>query len=127
MTTEIVTYPIIVTAAGEGVHVTIPDIAGGETQGEDFVDGVNRAMLLIGQVLSRQPHLPTPSKLNELTLPEHGQAVYVAVDLTMYRQRFPVKVAVPVELPAYLVEASAAHNLDLDKFTTAVLAARLDM
>lgn len=123
---ETVIYPVILHKDGQFTLVTIPDLPGGFTQGDDELDAIHMAQDAIGNLLADQATCPPASIPEQLTVPADDRLVYVATDLAAFRRKYTHTVRRNITLPAYLNELAKQRGINVSAVATAALSAKLE-
>lgn len=122
------TYPAVFTPFGDrsGYTVTIPDLPGCVTEGNDLADALIMAHdAACGWVLDELEDgnpAPVPSALSDITLDNGEFTSFLALDIDKYADKFGNKaVRKNVTIPAWLNTFGESHNLNFSSVLQAAL------
>lgn len=115
-------YPVIFKQETNDVFVTIPDLEGGYTQGNDFEDAIKMAQDAIGNLLENlsETDYPKPSLPNQFKLAQDESLVYVPINMDEFRRKYKT-VRTNVTIPADLKEKAKSENINISKVLTEAL------
>lgn len=123
-------YPAIFTPEEKGYSIVFPDLEGCYTCGDTLEEGLEMAqdalaLVLYGYEKEERP-IPTPSKMNNLSLKEQEFVNYVACDTMAYRKRFNNKaVKKTLTLPEWMNEEATAIGINFSQVLQEALLAKL--
>lgn len=123
-------YPAVFTAEADGFSVSIPDLDGCFTQGNDLEEAFEMAedalMLTLYHLEETGTPIPVPSVIKEA--PE-GSAIYIlSVDTLGYREKFDnTAVKKTLTIPSWLNKAAEKQGINFSQLLQAALRQRLDI
>ena len=123
-------YPAIFTPEEKGYSIVFPDLEGCYTCGDTLEEGLEMAqdalaLVLYGYEKEERP-IPTPSKMNNLSLKEQEFVNYVACDTMAYRKRFNNKaVKKTLTLPEWMNEEATAIGINFSQVLQEALMLKL--
>lgn len=124
---DVVVYPIVLTPEDVGYTVSIPDIDGGFTQGENLKDALLMAQDVIGIMLEDITEYPKASNLNDINIKDTEIKTLVTVDMGEYRRNNPKTVRKNVSIPEYLVKLGKEKDINFSATLTEALKVKLDV
>lgn len=111
-------YPAVFTPAEEGGYlVDFPDIPGCFTDGDDMADAIYYAedvlpLMLLDYEDDNKP-VPTPTPINELTVPDGGFTSMILADTLEYRKAISKKsVKKTLSIPQWLDTIATKRNVN---------------
>ncbi|MBQ9504549.1 MAG: type II toxin-antitoxin system HicB family antitoxin [Lachnospiraceae bacterium] len=121
-------YPAIFTPCleKEGFTVTVPDLPGCVTEGDDLPDAIDMAVdaasgWILGE-LENGDSYPRPSSYNEITPPEGSFVSLISLDIDAYAERYSSKtIRKNITIPAWLNTYGEKHNINFSKMLTDAL------
>ena len=119
-------YPAVFHPEEVGYSVTVPDIEGCFTQGDDMNEAVAMTQDAIGLMLEDCKVYPTPSNPADFKLQTGEFVVMVQFDAAAYkRQQKPVKKT--LSIPAWLNEAAEDAHINFSGVLQEALKAKLNL
>ncbi|USS86890.1 type II toxin-antitoxin system HicB family antitoxin [Fructilactobacillus cliffordii] len=123
MAEKILVYPVILKQEAHDVFVTIPDIDGGYTQGDNVEDAIRMAQDAMGNLLEDVDgkDYPQASNPNDLNLQDDENLVYVAINIDDFKRRYSKTVRTNVTIPKALKEKAKREHINLSRVLTDAL------
>jgi antitoxin HicB len=111
-------YPAIFESDDGKIGVTVPDLPGCFTFGDDMADAIEMAEDAVSMVLAKMEDdnekIPEPSKLGDMKT--NGTASYVLADTDEWRKQFDNKaVKKTLTIPSWLNKRAEAANLNFSQ------------
>lgn len=123
-------YPAIFTPEEKGFSIVFPDLEGCYTCGDTLEDGLEMArdalaLVLYGYEKDGRP-IPSPSKINTLSINGDEFVSYVACDTLVYRKMYNNKaVKKTLTLPEWMNEEATAIGINFSQVLQEALMQRL--
>lgn len=123
-------YPVILEPEEVGYSVSVPDIKGCATQGENMEDVFEMVQDAIGLMLEdvEEKDFPTPSKPEDIKLTGKQFVIMVPFDSLAYEQKYNTKpVKKTLSIPAWLNSLAEENHINFSHLLKTALCDKLQV